>query len=271
MTLDEFIKEYDDTYLEVGGSANALNQCVDLANGYIMQVLNKEPIFGTNAKDFWTRADGSYQRITDRPPEAGDIVIWSVGTVGHIAVATGEGDSGWFQSFDQNWPVGSPCHLVDHDYKNVIGFLRSKEQEMGFSDEQMRGVIEGFCRAGRDIFLGEVKEEDLQKDVDFRFKDVQNGGVDESAQLYDYYKAPDCILTKKSDAQAIMDKELDQAQTICNNRVTAREEEIKNLKKDITELEGLLHTQSQLQQTQKHFSLIEFIKDLVNIFKKGDK
>ncbi len=265
MTLEEFIQEYDDTYVEVGGSANALNQCVDLANAWIMEGLGKDPIYNTNAKDFWTRADDSYERVTDRPPQKGDIVIWNVGAVGHIAVATG-GDEGWFQSFDQNWPVGSPCHLVNHDYKNIVGFLRPKGAQMGFSDEQIKKNVEACVEALSTTMFG--AERDWKPDAEYRFSEIQKGSVDTlKFQVQDYFKA-DSLYILKSEAQKIMDKELDQAQTICNNRVAAKEEEIKNLKADLEEMEGLLHTQTGMQQTQKQFSYVEFIKTLVNFFRK---
>lgn len=128
MNLQEFIDKYNNQYVEVGGSANAMYQCVDLANRLIIDVYGDEPLFGTNAKDFWTKMPSEYARITpDSPPKAGDIVIWSIGTVGHIAIATGNNSNGKFQSFDQNYPVGSKSHLVNHDYKNLIGYLRKDE------------------------------------------------------------------------------------------------------------------------------------------------
>lgn len=127
LTLNEFINKYNGKYVEVGGSANAKNQCVDLVNRFIIDVQGGKALFGTNAKDFWTKMPSEYARIaTDSPPEAGDIVIWNIGSVGHIAVATGNTTAGKFQSFDQNYPVGSKSHLVDHDYKNLIGYLRKE-------------------------------------------------------------------------------------------------------------------------------------------------
>jgi hypothetical protein len=36
------------------------------------------------------------------------------------------GDAIGFTSFDQNWPTVSKCAVTEHDYVNVIGWLRPK-------------------------------------------------------------------------------------------------------------------------------------------------
>lgn len=107
------------------------NQCVDLAKQYYQDVLDIAPGHG-NAVEYWDNYDRSkFDRITNTPsfvPQEGDVCIWGKGVsggLGHIAIfKTGGVNS--FQSFDQNWPVGSPCHLQNHDYKNFLGVLRPK-------------------------------------------------------------------------------------------------------------------------------------------------
>lgn len=129
MKLQEWLNDVDDRFIEVGGSANALNQCTDCANDFINRVLGKEMIFGTNAVDFWARADDSYERVApSSPPIAEDIIIWNtnVGSAGHIAVATGIMNGSKFQTMSQNWPLKSPCHFQDYTTNNVIGYLRIK-------------------------------------------------------------------------------------------------------------------------------------------------
>lgn len=57
-------------------------------------------------------------------PSPGDIVVWGsgVGPAGHVAVFIG-GDANSFDSFDQNWPIGSLCHVQhDHTYNSVLGW-----------------------------------------------------------------------------------------------------------------------------------------------------
>ena len=101
-------------------------QCVNLIKSYFKEVLGIEPILG-NAIDYWKDIPG-FKRIKKglfTYPKPGDIVIWdkSYGQYGHIGIVN------WVRTFDfgafeQNNPVGSPCHFQDHTYKGVIGWLR---------------------------------------------------------------------------------------------------------------------------------------------------
>lgn len=121
MTLDDFISKHDGKFLEVAGSQNALDQCVDLANGYIRDVLELPIIEWTNAKDFPSNASKK-----DGVPQKGDLVIWGGSIAGHIAIFL-EGNANNFTSFDQNFPLGTPCHKQAHNYNNVLGWLRPKK------------------------------------------------------------------------------------------------------------------------------------------------
>ena len=129
MTVDEFIAKYNNKDCEVGGSSNAVNQCVDLANAYIMEVLGRPQILWTNADDFPSKCTDFCDWIPYIkgliPPE-GSLIIWELADTGHIALSTEDADTNRFKSFDQNWPVGSKCHLQEHNYNNVIGWLHPK-------------------------------------------------------------------------------------------------------------------------------------------------
>src|SRR3990167_884864 len=127
MSLDNFISKYNGKYVEVSGSANAKFQCVDAANLYIREVLGQPIIEWTNAVDFPSKAGSKYQYIVNTPtgiPLKGDLIIWKP-SPGHIAVFI-EGNVNRFSSFDQNFPVGSVCHIQEHSYVNVTGWLRFK-------------------------------------------------------------------------------------------------------------------------------------------------
>lgn len=127
MTFQEFIDKWNGKYCEIAGSANAQNQCVDLANAYIREVLSLPIIEWTNAVDFPSRAGDKYEYILNTPtgvPQKGDLIIWKP-TPGHIAIFI-EGNENRFTSFDQNFPVGSKCHIQEHNYTNVTGWLRCK-------------------------------------------------------------------------------------------------------------------------------------------------
>lgn len=127
ITLDQMVLEQDGKFVEVAGTANARNQCTDLVNLYIRDVLGLPIIEWTNAVDFPKKAGDKYEYITEDPsfiPKKGDIVIWR-GSVGHIAIVL-EADINTLTSFDQNYPTGSPCKKVKHTYTGVLGYLRPR-------------------------------------------------------------------------------------------------------------------------------------------------
>lgn len=206
MTLQEFINKWDDKYCEVSGSASGSgseNQCVDLANAFIDEVQNQPMIFHANAVTFWDLAGDQYDRVqpTDYPL-AGDIIIWNtnVGSAGHIAVATGIRNGNKFQTFSQNWPLKSPCHMQDYDFNNLVGYLRLKGEDMGYSEQNVRLIIESALRNDRLTKLGKVDEKGLQADVEVAMKQTATGNVDGIKKFQDiYFKATDCKWIKKTD------------------------------------------------------------------------
>jgi hypothetical protein len=151
MNLNEFIKKWDGKYCEVTGSSQAINQCTDLANEYIREVLGLPIIEWTNAQDFPKKCLApQYEYILNTPngvPNPGNIIIWkSKNNIGHIAIFV-NGSANKFNSFDQNFPLGSPCHIQSHTYTtasglNVIGWLRCKQinnsEETMLNEEQKR-------------------------------------------------------------------------------------------------------------------------------------
>lgn len=136
MNLDEFIQKYKGTRVEYDNVS--FYQCVDLVKMYADKVLGlKFGAFG-NAKDYYNNFNeqlmlkNNFKRMPNVPaliPKKGDIVVWGNGSYGHIAVATGEGTTKWFKSFDQNYGINKKCRIVEHNYKNVLGVLRPNNQE----------------------------------------------------------------------------------------------------------------------------------------------
>jgi hypothetical protein len=128
ISFQQFLEEQNGEYIEIAGSSNARFQCVDLVNEYIRSVLGLPIIKWTNAIDFISKAGSNYEFIqnsTSNYPLQGDIVIWG-GNIGHIAIAI-EGNANSFKSLDQNWPTGTPAHVVSHNYNNVLGWLQPKK------------------------------------------------------------------------------------------------------------------------------------------------
>lgn len=124
MNSTEFFLKYNKKFLDVDGVNGP--QCVDVTKAYFQEVLGL-PFFKGNAIDYWTDIPG-FQRITKtwyNYPKPGDVIVWNtnVNPFGHIAIVN------WVRTFDfgafeQNFPVGSACHYQEHNYKNVLGWLR---------------------------------------------------------------------------------------------------------------------------------------------------
>lgn len=128
MTVQEFFDKYNNKGVDYDGYYGF--QCMDLAHQFAVEVVGQDIPSAPAAKDVWQKDCPGYEKITNTPdgvPQKGDIVIWGaeVGPYGHIAVFD-HGDINSFTSFDQNWPVNSLCHLQNHSYKGVLGWLRPK-------------------------------------------------------------------------------------------------------------------------------------------------
>ena len=166
ITFTEFLDKWNGKYCEMGGSANAMNQCVDLANAWIAEY--GEPIvLWTNAQDFPNKISNNFKWIANTPtgiPQQGDIIVWSSpDKIGHIAICS-SATSTKFVSFDQNWPVGSVCKLVNHIYTgtySVIGWLRYEKQidyqaVVAEKDKQIQTLQEKVLSL--DNFVNEIKD-----------------------------------------------------------------------------------------------------------------
>lgn len=132
LSFQEFLNKYNGQS-GVGNTAINKGQCVGLAS--VWQDNLGVPHEWGDAKDFLNNADKNYfDVILNTPtgvPQKGDIVVWGEkynGTFGHIAIATGSGDTNSLEVFEQNNPLGSNCHLGRHNYNNVLGWLRLKAQ-----------------------------------------------------------------------------------------------------------------------------------------------
>lgn len=137
MTFDEFVKKYNGKATDYDGGYGV--QCTDLVKLYA------EKVFGVsagsaawgNAKAYYTKTPAKLKNITTKiantasfVPKKGDIMVWNgnVGSgAGHVAICTGEGNTSYFYSYDQNWGT-KPMHKVKHTYDNVYGVLRPKDQ-----------------------------------------------------------------------------------------------------------------------------------------------
>ena len=141
ITFDQFVKNHLGRGVDYDGVAKV--QCVDLAKCYLKEVYGISAGAWGDAHswyDEWTRytdlLQKNFERIPNTPefvPQKGDICVWkpslSSGGWGHIAIASGEGDTTYFYSYDQNWTgKHDPCTKVRHNYSHFYGVLRAKDR-----------------------------------------------------------------------------------------------------------------------------------------------
>lgn len=268
MTLEEFKNTYNGQFVERGGSAGAKNQCVDLANAYINEVLGHPVVLWTNAEDFPVKCMDFCDWIPNTPtgvPEKGDIVIWDFAKddVGHIAIFL-SGNARSFTSFDQNWPLGSKCHEQTHTYgklnDGVIGWLRphKKESEM-IPESKIKGLLFGvdgdvvYHIPDPDTFnkyFGVNSWSYVQDGVEYVHKEKLD--VAEKRRVDDLAEATGKI-NKLSEQCDALRSEKDSITAQCDRKVYAKEQEIIELKDKIgkkdTEILNLRETVNALQNT----------------------
>ena len=134
MTVKEFIK-WALTNGPLDHDKHYGAQCTDLFRFFHDKIVGKpQPKGVVGAKDFWSHYETdpnlnqNYKKIPNTPdyvPQAGDVIIWRNGKYGHIAIATGEGDTKRFKSLDQNWKGKRQIAIVTHTYSYVYGCLRA--------------------------------------------------------------------------------------------------------------------------------------------------
>lgn len=193
MTLTEFVTKYTGTFVEYHSfDPSAKYQCVDLVNKYIVEVLGYTPIIGTNAQDFPKKAGKEFNYILNTPtgvPNKGDLMIFkSADNVGHISIFL-QGSTSLFTSFDQNYPTGSPCKLVNHTYKNVLGWLQPKESMNTITIEQkvfeeLVGKASKYDEFARIGYTSAAQIEQLIKDhkTDLDNKNAEIAGYKSAAE-----------------------------------------------------------------------------------------
>jgi hypothetical protein len=169
MTVEELIAKYNGKPCKI--LPNTLPpQCFDLAVAYTDSLgiphypNNPSPFPYVNASQIYTNF-GSFQEqyfikipnTADAVPQKGDLVVWASSYnngAGHVAIATGSGDTNHFQAFQQNDP-NPYCQLKDYSYSSVLGWLRDKISPVQVDDcpaklktiteerDRLNGIIAG--------------------------------------------------------------------------------------------------------------------------------
>lgn len=161
MTYNQFVNAYLGKSTDWDGVSGT--QCVDLVKAYLSEVFGIKAGSWGNAKYYWINFNfraplkNNFTKIANTPsfvPKKGDIVVWNGGIgsggYGHIAIATGEGDTSYFYTYDQNWN-GKPMKKVKHSYSCVYGVLRPKDQN------RINPALSGFMVGGLYTLTSNVK------------------------------------------------------------------------------------------------------------------
>jgi len=136
--VDDFIGRYIDKTVGYP-TGSYVGECLSVVKWYMKDLWGfNPPASGNNsAYGYWTNFPaplGDYfDKIANTPtgvPQKGDVVVWKGALsgsngYGHIAIATGKGDTNSFEAFGQNWG-GKHGHHVTYKYTNVYGWLRPK-------------------------------------------------------------------------------------------------------------------------------------------------
>lgn len=150
--FQQFLNQYNGKFVDYDGAYG--NQCFDLVNKW-STTLGYRPFGGLYASGIYSQPQGNYSQIPNSPtavPQAGDIIVWNNrygGGFGHTGIATGEGDTNYFVSFDQNYPTGSPSKPVRHSYDGVIGWLRPNNLNVSGDNDMMNQGENEYARANK--------------------------------------------------------------------------------------------------------------------------
>lgn len=138
MTYDKWVKQNIGKGIDYDGTYGV--QCVDLAKHYIKNVLGITPQSIGNAIEYYNKRKTSeyltknfkwIDNTAEFIPKKGDLCVFtSKSGHGHISVATGEGTTSYFYSYDQNFPKAKhePMTKIKHSYTSFLGVLRPKNQ-----------------------------------------------------------------------------------------------------------------------------------------------
>jgi hypothetical protein len=138
LTLDQFITKNLNKFVNYDKAYGY--QCTDCMREYIIECMGINPYSAIPATNYAKNMFYNYPTIskfftkvkntpTGIPPK-GAIIFWGTypfvtGFAGHVAIVTSSNINN-FISFDQNYPKNSPCKLVKHSYKGVLGWLVKK-------------------------------------------------------------------------------------------------------------------------------------------------
>lgn len=228
MSLSEFINKYNGKKIDFDGYYGA--QCMDLMHFYIVEVLGlgRNVLTAPTAFQAYQNGDGNFEKLNNTSaavPQAGDIIFWNtkVGPAGHAAVFV-EGDVNSFRSFDQNWPVGAGCHIQNHNYFGVAGWLRPKKGVSMQAASYEEANIYFQALLGRDLSREEWEKYHRNKSRN---------------QLFDELRASAEYKDRQARLSGIVNSERElrnERDTFCYPTIEAQGKQIADLKKQVEAL-----------------------------------
>jgi len=190
-------------------------QCVDLFRFFHNKCINSlnQPKSVVGAKNFWTNYESdpvlnqNYSKIENTPeyvPKIGDVIIWKNGTYGHIAIATGEGNTSKFKSLDQNYTNKNEIAIVEHTYGYVYGCFRPLKITQDSMQDDLKSILDYYRVKTKDELIKMVDEQ-LKFLKDERLK---NSGLEEQLKLaQDKHRGLiEYIITKIAPLRAFIDQ-----------------------------------------------------------------
>jgi len=272
MKFSDFILKWQGRYIDFDGYYG--NQCMDLLHQYCVEVLgitDGRVLAAPGAKHIFLNFDTIFGRehfdkITNTPngiPKNGDIMIWGSGTWGHVAMYI-DGNVNSFKSFDQNYPTGTPCHIQDHRYNNVLGWLRYKGSP---PQEDMQAILDEM-RGDRDrnwnLYQEELRiKEELKAEI-VELKKSDEGYqefIREMARILDCEPNTEKIIGKANGLTTVEDqkndalKELTKAQETLKSTTEQLQEKEKELTKLTSQYRGTLDELKTCQNNSKELEM----------------
>ena len=89
------------------------NQCVDLIKAYY-DFLGVTPVSGNANTYTYNSLPAGWQRIEDATPQPGDILVYTGGSYGHVAIYTGDNES-----YHQNWGGSYVQSVSGYDFSSM--------------------------------------------------------------------------------------------------------------------------------------------------------
>lgn len=264
--VDAFFARWNGKSVDRDGAFGA--QCVDFAAQYTAELFGvgylPTPVTG-GARDIYERFSlGQYfDKIANTPtfvPTKGDIVIWTAfsnNQFGHIAIATGEGDTNWFNSYDQNWNA-QRVEKVRHNYNSVLGVLRPKALTAGV--KEMAVDINNVKDLYRQLLGREANDSDAKSWV----------GLEWGRAYYGIKDSPEGQAFAKRRTDALNGFPVVQKQvTDLTAQVTAQQAQIDKLNAQIKELGSKPVTEDQAAQVVADTvkPSVSFIQKVINLLK----